>query len=116
MANYQNNMRYGRQMNPGSVRRGMNSECNCRPVPMPMDNNRMRTAEPYDCQSRTTETMHASKSCRCRYDALADFPLAMAYVPWQKWQNVYESCKGIQKGTIFEDLWKPFLGMGGCNR
>ncbi|WP_243002528.1 MULTISPECIES: spore coat associated protein CotJA [Lachnospiraceae] len=40
----------------------------------------------------------------------------MAYVPWQKWRNLYEPCKGLQRGTIFEDLSKPFHGRGGCNR
>nr|WP_243207112.1 spore coat associated protein CotJA [Mediterraneibacter hominis] len=43
-------------------------------------------------------------------------PLAMAYVPWQKWQNIYEPCKGLSQGTIFQDLDKLFYGKGGCNR
>ena len=37
----------------------------------------------------------------------------MAYVPWQQWQNIYEPCRGLERGTIFEDLDKPFLGKGG---
>ncbi|MBU3841299.1 MAG: spore coat associated protein CotJA [Candidatus Ruminococcus intestinipullorum] len=43
-------------------------------------------------------------------------PLAMAYVPWQNWQDIYEVHKGIHRGTIFEELDKPFFGRGGCNR
>ena len=52
------------------------------------------------------------------YDELNGMPLAMAYVPWQEWRNLYEAEKGFHKGTIFEELDKPFrgIGMGGCCR
>ncbi|HJB19395.1 MAG TPA: spore coat associated protein CotJA [Candidatus Bariatricus faecipullorum] len=43
-------------------------------------------------------------------------PLAMAYVPWQNWRNLYDIHKGFTRGTIFEELDKPFYGKGGCNR
>lgn len=36
--------------------------------------------------------------------------LAMAYVPCQKWQNIYAPEVGFNRGTIFADLDKPFLG------
>ena len=42
--------------------------------------------------------------------------LAMAYVPWQRWQEIYDVCDGFQRGTIFRELDKPFHGKGGCNR
>ena len=41
-------------------------------------------------------------------------PIAMAYVPWQVWQDIYDAEKGFHRGTIFQELDKPFLGMGGC--
>ncbi len=55
---------------------------------------------------------------RDRYDELNDMPVAMAYVPWQEWRNLYEAEKGFHIGTIFEELDKPFRGirMGGCCR
>ena len=37
-------------------------------------------------------------------------PVGMAYVPFQQWKNVYEPSVGLDRGTIFEDLDKPFLG------
>lgn len=40
-------------------------------------------------------------------------PLAMAYVPWQKWQNIFEADKGFHCGTIFHELHKPFEHAGG---
>ncbi len=38
----------------------------------------------------------------------------MAYVPWQRYLEPYPVCKGFIRGTIFEELDKPFLGKGGC--
>lgn len=45
----------------------------------------------------------------------ASMPIAMAYVPWQNWHSIYELEKGLCHGTIFEELYKPFLGIGGCS-
>ena len=42
------------------------------------------------------------------YDQLQMMPLAMAYVPWQQWQNVYDCSKGLEHGSIFEELILPF--------
>ena len=47
-------------------------------------------------------------------DRLEDMPLAMAYVPWQRWQNIYDAEKGFCNGTIFQELNLPFFGVGGC--
>ena len=41
-------------------------------------------------------------------------PIGMSYVPWQKWQSVYDAEKAFRNGTIFQELYKPFLGKGGC--
>ncbi len=43
----------------------------------------------------------------------ADAPLAMAYVPDQHWETTFELCRGLQAGTIFPCLFKPFCGRGG---
>ncbi|MCM1258737.1 MAG: spore coat associated protein CotJA [Roseburia sp.] len=41
--------------------------------------------------------------------------LAMAYVPMQSFQALYEPCEALENGTIFSELNKPFLGWkGGC--
>lgn len=41
--------------------------------------------------------------------------LAMAYVPMQTFQALYEPCEALENGTIFSELNKPFLGWkGGC--
>lgn len=34
----------------------------------------------------------------------------MAFVPWQEWKDIYDMEKGLERGTIFEELDKPYLG------
>ena len=48
-----------------------------------------------------------------KWKAIDNFPVAMAYVPWQYWENVYEADKALQQGTLFPELDKPFLGCRG---
>jgi hypothetical protein len=38
------------------------------------------------------------------------FSYAMAFVPFQKWQNIYDTDVAFSRWTIFADLDKPFLG------
>lgn len=40
--------------------------------------------------------------------------LAMSYVPVQQWNTLYEIEEGFDRGTIFPELDKPFMG-GGCS-
>lgn len=54
------------------------------------------------------------EQARTMIDPLAGLPLAMAYVPWQCWNNVYEPAEGWHRGTIFPELDLPFLGGGEC--
>lgn len=49
----------------------------------------------------------------CYTKNMEEFPVAMAYVPWQYWNEQYELNKALQVGTIFPDLDKPFLGARG---
>ena len=38
------------------------------------------------------------------------FPLAMAYVPYQSFDDLNEPCKALEQGTLFRALYKPFYG------
>ena len=38
---------------------------------------------------------------------LHDKPLAYAYVPIQRWRMLYDPEKGLERGTIFEELDMP---------
>ena len=60
--------------------------------------------------------MQYQNSCCQRSEkesCLEQYPIAMAYVPWQRWQQVYPVEKAMNRGTIFPDLDKPF-SMGRC--
>ena len=65
---------------------------NYRPTPMPYHNHRQMQNFP------------------------CNMPIAMAYVPWQIWRDIYDAEKGFACGTIFQELNKPFLGKGGVKR
>lgn len=41
---------------------------------------------------------------------LDELPLAMAYVPMQKWRNVYDADVALERGTLFSELDLPFIG------
>ena len=44
------------------------------------------------------------------------FPLAMAYVPWQQFNGIYDNLEeAYDAGTIFPELDKPFTGRRCCN-
>lgn len=38
--------------------------------------------------------------------------VAMAYVPQQGWETPYDTFDGLDRGTLFPSLDKPFLGGG----
>lgn len=46
-------------------------------------------------------------------DSMHSFALAMAYVPWQQWNQTNELRKALCVGTIFPELDKPFSGRRG---
>ena len=109
MANCQSNMQFMRQGNMMQQR----PSCRCG-----MEERRMERKEPQCDMRERRDERSGSRSCGCHHkeDRLQGMPLAMAYVPWQKWRSIYDVSKGFHRGTIFEELDKPFLGRGGCNR
>lgn len=86
------------------------TECGC--------NNASARPMPYAQQRPSSMRQPMSRSCNMnmKQDALSNMPVAMAYVPWQFFQEVYEPDKALQYGTIFPELNKPFYGKGGCPR
>lgn len=54
------------------------------------------------------------KNCNFN-DDFDRFPVAMAYVPWQRLTNIYEDLdEALEVGTIFPELNKPFEGRRCC--
>lgn len=52
-------------------------------------------------------------SCRQNNLYSGDFPIAMAYVPWQRWGDTYSAEEALNRGTLFPELYKPLSCMGG---
>lgn len=62
------------------------------------------------------QSMQRPRPGSCSRDQLLGMPLAIAYVPWQHWNETYQLDKAMQVGTIFPELDKPFLGKRGACR
>ena len=92
MPNYSNNLRgYGNR--PNYYRYPVQENC--------------------DCQNVIREVKEDTCGCSDKSNHMV---LAMATVPWQKWQYIYDAEKALHRGTIFEELDKPFEGRGMCKR
>lgn len=62
----------------------------------------------HDYMNEASYSMDASS---LNENDLGKFPLAMAYVPWQKFVKMYDDLeKGYCIGTVFPELNKPFTG------
>ena len=50
----------------------------------------------------------------CKAEFPEQFPIAMAYVPWQKMAGIFENLEeAFCCGTIFPELNKPYTGRRG---
>lgn len=72
---------------------------------------------PYEPFSRTQHPQRGSMSCTQTSPGCLEqqFPVAMAYVPWQQWQTTYALERGLLQGTIFPELDLEFI-YGRCGR
>lgn len=123
--NYGRGMRdrsYERQgMDCGCDKREMRREADCgcekREVRREMDCGceKKEMKREADCGC-TTESMYREmkKEGSCCKEDMPGKALAMAYVPWQSWGNLYEICEGFSTGTIFKELDLEFCGRR-CN-
>ena len=62
---------------------------------------------PYAMGTKLNMGMGEHKYCNT---PLKDLPIAMAYVPFQKIENVFSQDEALKSGTLFANLEKPFLG------
>lgn len=56
---------------------------------------------------------HKKKDCM-EGNAIDNFPIGMAYVPWQKWRNVVDGRRGLEQATIFDELALSFNCANKC--
>lgn len=74
------------------------------------------------CQGARGSRAAVQPKAECRMAApeqvqerpFSQWPVAMGYVPMQMWSQPVSLCRGLQAGTIFADLDKPFCGKGGA--
>lgn len=83
------------------------SSCGCA-AQRPMQNrNSASPAERPSCSLGQPDRENTQRDC------LSDMSIAMAYVPMQRWNQVYDMSRGLTRGTIFPELDLPFV-MGRC--
>jgi len=59
------------------------------------------------------DSINLSDACNINNSCIENLPLAMAYVPMQKWKTVYTNDVALNRGTLFPELDLPFTGHGG---
>lgn len=64
------------------------------------------------CKSKDKEWGDCMKmdGCDVGNEPVDRMASGMAFVPWQKWEDIYCMEKALERGTIFEQLDKPFMG------
>ena len=116
--NRQNNCYSGRQaVRPVNVI--SNSNC-CNPAPVQAavcGGNVVGVAPASCCNDAVTGGIIlggcAEAACN-KETTLSGYPIAMAYVPWQDYGNIYPLQQAIQRGTMFRELNLDFAGRR-CN-
>ena len=107
----QGNMQYNRMNRDNcgcnnNARPVDNCACNT-PTPVPADNCGCNHDHDHHHHDHTTAGCNAS-----RYDQLSGMALAMSYVPWQTFCQMYDLEEALCQGTIFKELDLDF--MRGC--
>lgn len=63
------------------------------------------------------ESLYTIKAAEYGISPLPENPVvAMAYVPFQQTDRIYSAEQGLNSGTMFPVLDKPFIGCGGSRR
>ncbi len=66
------------------------------------------------CSEESSMPMtHGREMCsqdNCSQDNCRHWAIGMAYVPWQKMEELYEPARALKAGTLFPELEKPFYG------
>lgn len=86
--------------------RNQSANCGCN-SPMQRSNMMPSQSMPYTMMGNTM--VRDNDACSVvivneEKDCLADLPLAMAYVPWQRFENLFNETDALRCGTIFKDL------------
>lgn len=78
------------------------------------------TARPHDTAPKGNAPDRATLPRHTTW-GLEGYPLASVYAPLQEFRNLYDTDTALNKGTLFTELYLPFMGesvadQGGCYR
>lgn len=80
-----------------------------------------RSALDGPCRTDTRPSYHSAYCSNTKSDPcgiagsnrIDQFPVGMAYVPWQEFKDLYDPHQGLCHGTMFKELDYPFYGKRG---
>lgn len=58
----------------------------------------------------TREKDETTKCDELKFSCVDNYPLAIAYVPMQRFRDLYDNTSALNRGTLFKELDKPFDG------
>ena len=71
----------------------------------------MNNTRNYYSQYRSSEGLQDTECCCTLKVFPKEISVAMAYVPFQQWCDVYQCDKALCQGTVFPVLDLPFMGV-----
>ncbi len=75
-----------------------------------MNNGTCNSIQPRSMNNRNNMSMNNDNGCNKMKEHIDHMAPGMTYVPWQKWEDIYDMEKGFERGTIFCQLDKPYTG------
>lgn len=66
-----------------------------------------------NCKSTNQSRNNRSDGCNKKMEPVDEMMPAMSYVPWQQWEDIYCMEEGFERGTIFAQLDKEYIGRQG---
>lgn len=77
---------------------------------MSRNNNRSSCGENRESMVSGCNAKKHDGGCDMMTEPVDSMMPAMSYVPWQEWKDIYCFEEALERGTIFKELDKPFLG------
>jgi len=72
-----------------------------------------RNRQYYQTQQVCMRSTNSDDACSCNDNCvspspISGYPLAMAYAPMQPFEDLFDPCTALSRGTVFERLDLPF--------
>lgn len=90
----------------GNMNSRRNNECMNRSETRECENREREEREKCECMDKDMR----DEGCDRGREPVDEMMPAMSYVPWQKWEDIYCMEEALERGTIFAQLDKPYIG------